>query len=542
MLFNNKSSGMIFLVIVLMLFPCLSFSQDFTFSTDIPTNLNGTYYFSYQTVLYSAGNYSLAFDGATSGMTDDININALTELPSGNMLFSIDTTYDDGKTIYEPRDILEWNGSFISMYQSGAALGLRAEANINALGLDSSGNVLLSFDVPETPASITFKASDIAVLNAGTLAMYFQGQANGMPAGSNICGFHVDCAGNYLFNFESPVQLSGTWFHPTEIVSYDGVNYSLYFSDLAWAETSGMTDFYLSGTTATLSPASDSPQCLGTQIQFSANRTGGTSPYSYNWDFGDGSGSSTAENPSYTYTAPGTYTASVTMTDGSGCPVGPEITVVTIYENPNVSFSWIDNADCTVSFADTTTGGATPYTYSWDFGDGSGTSTAQNPTYTYASNGTYTVTLNINDNNSCVGSYVDSAVAVSGCGGGSGVGEVPDNDDFPGNPVEAQKSGNDVVITHDAASGATHYNLYRGTIASLQSGAYDHNTRVNSEACNGDNSGDGTLEDVNGLVEIGDFYYLVSGNDTACEGSYGDDSSNTERPVSTDNCGLILCP
>ena len=38
---------------------------------------------------------------------------------------------------------------------------------------------------------------------------------------------------------------------------------------------------------------------------------------SYSWDFGDG-GSSTSANPSYTYSADGSYTASLTVTDNSG--------------------------------------------------------------------------------------------------------------------------------------------------------------------------------------------------------------------------------
>jgi PKD repeat protein len=41
-----------------------------------------------------------------------------------------------------------------------------------------------------------------------------------------------------------------------------------------------------------------------------------TSPYSYRWTFGDGA-SSTAQNPSYTYTAGGSYTATLTVMDGA---------------------------------------------------------------------------------------------------------------------------------------------------------------------------------------------------------------------------------
>ncbi|HEY6889215.1 MAG TPA: ThuA domain-containing protein, partial [Solirubrobacter sp.] len=46
----------------------------------------------------------------------------------------------------------------------------------------------------------------------------------------------------------------------------------------------------------------------------------------YSWDFGDGSAASTAEDPSHTYTTPGTYTAKLTVTDGKA-PVSRTVVV-----------------------------------------------------------------------------------------------------------------------------------------------------------------------------------------------------------------------
>lgn len=52
----------------------------------------------------------------------------------------------------------------------------------------------------------------------------------------------------------------------------------------------------------------------GTNVQFTDLSTG--SPNSWQWDFGDG-GTSNAQNPSHTYNANGTYTVSLTVSDGS---------------------------------------------------------------------------------------------------------------------------------------------------------------------------------------------------------------------------------
>jgi PKD repeat protein len=49
-------------------------------------------------------------------------------------------------------------------------------------------------------------------------------------------------------------------------------------------------------------------------IAFTDETTGGTPPYSYEWDFGD-SRTSTAENPTHIYAAAGTYTVALTVTD-----------------------------------------------------------------------------------------------------------------------------------------------------------------------------------------------------------------------------------
>ncbi|MCK4443829.1 MAG: PKD domain-containing protein [Thermoplasmata archaeon] len=49
-------------------------------------------------------------------------------------------------------------------------------------------------------------------------------------------------------------------------------------------------------------------------VHFSTSVSGGLTPYSYSWTFGDGS-SSSQKSPTHTYSSPGTYTAKVTVRD-----------------------------------------------------------------------------------------------------------------------------------------------------------------------------------------------------------------------------------
>mgnify|MGYP001626391163 CR=1 FL=1 len=62
-------------------------------------------------------------------------------------------------------------------------------------------------------------------------------------------------------------------------------------------------------------------------IQFTANATGGVSPYSYSWNFGDGTSGS--GNPvTHSYSAEATYTVTVTVTDSIGETASASVYIV----------------------------------------------------------------------------------------------------------------------------------------------------------------------------------------------------------------------
>ncbi len=64
-------------------------------------------------------------------------------------------------------------------------------------------------------------------------------------------------------------------------------------------------------------------------VNFTDQSTGATS---WSWDFGDGIGTSTAQNPSYTYNSPGTYTVSLTATNSCGNDTNIKTNYVTVNE------------------------------------------------------------------------------------------------------------------------------------------------------------------------------------------------------------------
>src|SRR5207253_2583629 len=132
-------------------------------------------------------------------------------------------------------------------------------------------------------------------------------------------------------------------------------------------------------------------------VNLSSSPSGGTTPYSYSWDFGDASALGTTQNPSHLYAAAGSYTAAVTLTDAAGHSVKGSVVVVV---SPALSATagaspTTGEAPLPTTLSGFATGGTAPFTYAWDLGDGS-TSTQQTFSHTYSA-GSYTIALTIHD-------------------------------------------------------------------------------------------------------------------------------------------------
>jgi PKD repeat protein len=125
----------------------------------------------------------------------------------------------------------------------------------------------------------------------------------------------------------------------------------------------------------------------------------------YRWEFGDAPGSALGAEAEHTYLAPGTFTATLTVTDAGGATDTEEITI-TVTDPPG-------NRAPTVKAAALPASGQAPLevqfsaqgsdpdgdalSYAWDFGDGSAEAKGRRARHVYTQTGTFSARVTATD-------------------------------------------------------------------------------------------------------------------------------------------------
>jgi len=124
---------------------------------------------------------------------------------------------------------------------------------------------------------------------------------------------------------------------------------------------------------------------INVEIQFQGSASGGTSPYTYAWEFGDGN-IATQQNPSHAYEEEGIYIVNLTVTDSATPTAGQDTksTTAAISGEPIARFKWFDKdglAGNKIIFFDAGLSAGANLFFWWDFDDGGGWYNDTSPPY-----------------------------------------------------------------------------------------------------------------------------------------------------------------
>ena len=151
---------------------------------------------------------------------------------------------------------------------------------------------------------------------------------------------------SYLWNFGDGTTQSGS-LNPTHVYQLNGsYTASLTVTDSTGATTTSDAAMTINQVPPVVSLQSPSTATAGSPLSFSVSATDANpldqaAGFSYKWNFGDG-GTATGANPSYAYSAPGTYTVSVIATSlHDGASSRAAATVAVVAGQINIDSNWL---------------------------------------------------------------------------------------------------------------------------------------------------------------------------------------------------------
>jgi len=275
--------------------------------------------------------------------------------------------------------------------------------------------------------------------------------------------------------------------------------------------------------------AAQTEGCAPFTVQFQDQSSSNATDWS--WSFPGGTpSSSTQQNPSVTYSTPGSYNVSLTVTNPLGSNTATQTNYIIVNQGPTAGFSSSTNG-LTASFTNSSSGATS---YAWDFGDG-GSSTQANPTHTYAVDGTYTVVLT--STNACgtvtathtVEAYTSptagfDAINTSGCGpltvqfsNESSANATSFDWSFPGGTPSSSTQENPTVVYNTPGT-------YTVTLTVSNPAGQNTSTETNFITVNGGPS-TGFTSSINGTTVT---FNNLTTNATSYLWDFGDGTTSTE--------------
>jgi PKD repeat protein len=277
----------------------------------------GNTYEIYENTIVGSGSTSQTDWGITVRGGDGVIFNnTISKCDPGSPTKAIAVSIDDHGTypdLYQVRELYLWgnthDGSAITDIFVASAASPYVKKNREYFMVQKPGYTPYPYPHPlrSTDQSLSASAGGSPASGQAPLTVNFSGRASGGVA-------------PYTYSWNFGDGQSSTSQNPSHTYTIpDSYVATLTAKDSQGAQASDTLTIRATDTadplsvTASASPTAGLPPLT---VSFTGSASGGTSPYTYSWDFGDG-GSSTSLNSSHTYTAIGSYTATLTVTDAS---------------------------------------------------------------------------------------------------------------------------------------------------------------------------------------------------------------------------------
>ena len=116
-------------------------------------------------VRFAGASYSLELAGEAAGLPAGARIDALSRLPDGRHLVSLDVAADlEGQPV-DDSDLIALGGGPPALHLTAAAAGIPAALDVDAIHLLESGRLLVSFDTGGTVGGVSFGDEDVLELD-----------------------------------------------------------------------------------------------------------------------------------------------------------------------------------------------------------------------------------------------------------------------------------------------------------------------------------------------------------------------------------------
>ena len=171
-------------------------------------------------------------------LAEPADVNAYHRFADEDQLFSLETgTQLAGGLVVTAADVIRFDGSNPTLEFDASAETVPDGAVVDAVSVHSSGDLLLSFDIVvelgvDPDQIVAFPADLVRRTAASTFEVFFDGSAQGVPAGLNLdAADYRTRDGHFLLSFDSNGQVGGVDFADHDILEFDplGPSWSKYF-------------------------------------------------------------------------------------------------------------------------------------------------------------------------------------------------------------------------------------------------------------------------------------------------------------------------